>query len=157
MPHGGRLTIGVEEVELTSGVFGPGIDVTPGPFVLLTVADTGVGMNNETKSRIFEPFFSTKPFGKGTGLGLAVVYGIIKQSGGFIFADSEVGRGTRFRLYLRSAQPAQPTETALGLGERRAAHRARCGRRGRDPSVESQNFAPATLRRARGIEWTKRA
>lgn len=105
MPHGGRLTLRVQQVQLSRGAFGPGIEVSPGPFVLVTVEDTGVGMNDETKSRIFEPFFSTKPFGEGTGLGLAVVYGIIKQHGGFIFVDSDVGRGTRFRLYFRSARP----------------------------------------------------
>jgi two-component system, cell cycle sensor histidine kinase and response regulator CckA len=110
MPDGGRLTISVEEVELSAGAFGPGIDVAPGRFGLITVEDTGVGMDEETRSRVFEPFFSTKPFGKGTGLGLAVVYGIVKQHGGFIFVDSELGGGTRFRLYFRSAKPSTMNE-----------------------------------------------
>jgi two-component system cell cycle sensor histidine kinase/response regulator CckA len=112
MPNGGRLTLRVQQVQLSRGAFGPGIEVSPGPFVLVTVEDTGAGMNDETKSRIFEPFFSTKPFGEGTGLGLAVVYGIVKQHGGFIFVDSDVGRGTRFRLYFRSAKPTRPSDTA---------------------------------------------
>ena len=112
MPDGGRLTIRVQQVELSEGAFGRGIEVPSGPFVLVTVEDTGVGMDDETKSRIFEPFFSTKRFGEGTGLGLAVVYGIVKQHGGFIFVDSEVGHGTRFRLYLRSAKRTRPSDTA---------------------------------------------
>lgn len=112
MPNGGRLTMRVQQVELSEGAFGRGIEVSPGPFVLVTVEDTGVGMDDETKSRIFEPFFSTKRFGEGTGLGLAVVYGIVKQHGGFIFVDSDVGRGTRFRLYFRSAKHTRPSDTA---------------------------------------------
>jgi two-component system, cell cycle sensor histidine kinase and response regulator CckA len=104
MPNGGRLRIRVQRMELSQGAFGRGIEVSAGPFVLVTVEDTGVGMDDETKSRIFEPFFSTKRFGEGTGLGLAVVYGIVKQHGGFIFVDSEVGSGTGFRLYFRSAK-----------------------------------------------------
>jgi two-component system, cell cycle sensor histidine kinase and response regulator CckA len=103
MPTGGRLTIGVQQTQLSPRAFGPGIEVSPGPFVLVSIEDTGGGMDDDTKACIFEPFFSTKPFGEGTGLGLAVVYGIVKQHGGFIFVDSELGRGTRFRLYFRAA------------------------------------------------------
>jgi two-component system cell cycle sensor histidine kinase/response regulator CckA len=105
MPNGGRFTIRVEQVHLSPGAFGENIQVPPGPFALVAVEDTGTGMDEDTQSRIFEPFFSTKPFGEGTGLGLAAVYGIVKQHGGFIFVDSEPGRGTRFRLYFRSAKP----------------------------------------------------
>ena len=103
MPNGGRLTIELDQIELATGAFGPGIQVPSGRYVLVTIEDTGVGMDDTTKSRIFEPFFSTKPFGYGTGLALAVVYGIVKQHGGFIFVDSQVAHGTRFRLYFRSA------------------------------------------------------
>src|SRR5205823_8764385 len=90
MGNVGRLRIAVEQMELPSGAFGPGIEVAAGPFALVTIDDTGVGMDDTTKSRVFEPFFSTKPFGQGTGLGMAVVYGIVKQHGGFIFVDSQV-------------------------------------------------------------------
>ena len=100
MPSGGTVTIATHNRSVSSAsALGTAI-MPPGEYVEIEVADTGVGMSKEVQSKIFDPFFTTKPVGQGTGLGLATVYGIVKQTGGFITVDSEVGRGTAFKIYL---------------------------------------------------------
>lgn len=124
MPGGGRLLVETEMVELDDSYcrFYPG--TAPGRYAVLSVSDTGTGMDSETRERIFEPFFTTKPRGKGTGMGLAMVYGIVKQHGGFIHFYSERGEGSLFRVYLPAAEGIQAenptTRTAVpSLGEMR--------------------------------------
>lgn len=105
MPQGGVLTIQTDPVTLDEAFCRTHPDTKPGEYVRLTVADTGIGMDKNTKDRIFEPFFTTKEVGKGTGLGLSMVYGLVKEHGGFIEVFSQVGQGTRIEVYLPVVQP----------------------------------------------------
>lgn len=118
MPRGGELKIETANRELTEADSQRYRYVTPGHYVMLKVSDSGIGMDAETQSHIFEPFFTTKEKGKGTGLGLATVYGIVKQSGGYIWLDSALGRGAAFRIFLpqtESVQEPMPAPEVLAI------------------------------------------
>ena len=107
MRGGGRLTIETLDVDLPEGYAyrHVGLDIPSGPYVMLLVSDSGHGMSPEVKARLFEPFFTTKPVTQNTGLGLATVYGIVAQSGGYIWVDSEPDRGTTFKICLPRVEP----------------------------------------------------
>ena len=121
MPGGGKLTIQTrDDCRWMRAIAADSNSSGPGNYVMLSVSDTGMGMDKETQSRIFEPFFTTKEKGKGTGLGLSTVYGIVKQSGGYVMVQSEPGsRDTVFHIYLPQVEEAAEKHAGFGAGSDR--------------------------------------
>ena len=113
MPEGGRLTVSVDDVELDEAAAAKMAEGRTGRYARLSVADTGTGMDEQTRAKLFEPFFTTKEQGKGTGLGLSIVYGIVKQSTGYITVASERGRGATFLITYRLQPRQQPAPAAV--------------------------------------------
>jgi signal transduction histidine kinase/ActR/RegA family two-component response regulator len=121
MPRGGQLVIETANVALDESYIAKHAELTAGQYVMIAVRDTGIGMSSDVQSRAFEPFFTTKPFGQGTGLGLSMVYGFVKQSGGHVRIDSEPGQGTTISLYLpRFVQQPSPSAVTVSAAARRA-------------------------------------
>ncbi len=117
MPDGGRLLIETSNIDVDEAICRLHSGLHPGPFVMVAVSDTGRGMTKEVRSRIFEPFFTTKPEGRGTGLGLAMIFGVVKQSGGAIDVYSEVGHGTTFKIYLPSVDPSHDDSVGSAVAQ----------------------------------------
>jgi two-component system, cell cycle sensor histidine kinase and response regulator CckA len=117
MPSGGVLAIATENVDISAGNGGPNVGIPAGRWVVLSVSDTGSGIDEATRARIFEPFFTTKEAGKGTGLGLSTAYGIVTQSGGVIVVNSEVGNGTIFRVLLPRVDATSTASGRFALDE----------------------------------------
>ena len=121
MPRGGTLTVATANADLGDAFTRTHPGATPGQYVMLSVSDTGTGMNEHTLTHLFEPFFTTKEPGKGTGLGLSMVYGFVKQSGGYITVDSKLGEGTIFQIYLPRVDSVEEPQTVEAIPLTRAA------------------------------------
>ena len=119
MPKGGTLTLDTKNTALGDDCTEESVKMAPGEYVLLSMTDTGFGMCEETRSQLFEPFFTTKEQGKGTGLGLSMVYGIVKQSGGYIWVDSEPGQGSTFRVYLPATKTRETAKETVDEAKQR--------------------------------------
>ena len=133
MHAAGTIAIDVKNVALDGREGLPSATLLPGDYILLTVADSGVGMSPDVLSHIFEPFYTTKPVGSGSGLGLSICHGVVKQAGGVITVESEVGRGSTFRVYLPRAEPASAMSgkssdvtSSNALAQRTHAQRRQC-------------------------------
>jgi signal transduction histidine kinase len=144
MPEGGKITLQSSNVTVRQD-FHEQRFILPGPYVVISVSDTGHGMDKETQSRIFEPFFTTKEKGKGTGLGLSTVYGIVKQSNGYVYPQSETGSGTTFYIYLpRVEDSAEGVSPAKSYGLRKT---AKCTSTSSSPTLSCPAWADGNWRR----------
>jgi CheY-like chemotaxis protein len=121
MPKGGKIVIETANADINENSVGQYPSMRPGRYVMLSVSDTGAGMDPETQARIFEPFFTTKPFGQGTGLGLSTVFSIVEQGGGAIFVHSQPGAGAKFKIFFprsgRAPEAARPVHAEPARGE----------------------------------------
>jgi two-component system, cell cycle sensor histidine kinase and response regulator CckA len=151
MPDGGKLTIRTRNITERESIKQAGVGMVPGEYVLVEIEDTGTGMPPEVMAKIFEPFYSTKDVGKGTGLGLSSVYGIVKQTGGYIYPDSTLGKGTTFKIYLpRHVPVAEDTVVTAKVAKKKEPSRDLSGN-GRVLLVEDEegvrSFAVRALQR----------
>ena len=162
MPKGGRLILSTQRVEVDAAHAQRNLEARTGAFALLAVKDGGCGMDAETLKRIFEPFFTTKDVGTGTGLGLATVYGIVKQHDGWVEVESQVGKGTVFRVYLPLANKAPEAQAEAddktvhrhGRGaDATPRGRARAPADHTRPGIVANNGAPVSGWRTPGLAW----